>query len=722
MHPKTANKNPSNPTLHSSDLLLDPSVHGKLTKDQFQATIESRASAGDRGRDPTHLTLQKQWFVNIASFLNVRGSDVTRAMQDVDPNFSGNKEDEYRANLFLPLVMKQLARMTKSDPVLDVAPKSADPDDQFGAQVAKQLLEHFDESMNLRGKRAELALWMITCGDAFLRVDWDAAAGRELEVLLNPMSGEPEEASNVRPEMVEFARQHGFVKSRNEGDLDIEVISPFQITTPRGFTSLQAMPWIITEYDRSLDWIYDRYPKQARDIRPDDFDTSIDGQYLQRLTSLVNRHGFTMPSRGSEGNETFRVREFWHRPSKRFPKGIWGRTLRSTYLEHGPHPYHDTDIDMRRFPFMAFPVTHFQYSPAPNRFWGTSLVEHLQEPIGEYNRARSQTNKQRDRLAHPTWLAPKNAELSNLRNEYGDILEYSSVGAAPQLVPAPQISSIMVESEERALSDMRLIASQQEATQGDVPTGLRSGNAIRFLQEQDLSTLSTTFENMEDGSREIAVRQLMLTHQFMDIPRFINVTGEFAQGDAIMFKSGDLFGNMNVIVRRGSMSPRSGAEQAELITNMISSGAMNPADPREREMVFEAFGLGGHNELFYERNLDKRRAKHENAIFLRPDVDPQSGRPRPFPDVRDIDDHGAHIQEHMLFQKSDAYEALPPIRQIAFDAHVQKHQMAVAQQVQVMQAMQSQGSGGGGSQPSEKGEASPPRDRQETPGSSQGPS
>jgi hypothetical protein len=147
--------------------------------------------------------------------------------------------------------------------------------------------------------------------------------------------------------------------------------------------------------------------------------------------------------------------------------------------------------------------------------------------------------------------------------------------------------------------------------------------------------------------------------------------------------------------------------------DLIQMGALNPAmDPRDRRLVHKTMELGDSDKYFQEEDADRRRADIENQMFLKPVVDPTTQRPQPYPEVNDDDDHQAHIEGHLLFKKSDAYEALPLMRKMAFDAHLGAHKEALAMLVQT-QAMLGQvfegGGGGGGSKPKETGKPSPPK-------------
>jgi hypothetical protein len=693
-----------------------------FSKKDAMAILQARAAHSYRGRDPVHLTLQRHWFVNVAYYLGITDFENNSAFLDVDPAFfPGN--DGYRANVIQRYVRYMVSQLTSGEPSMSVTPKSPDPDDEFGAQVGEFFLAHYDDTLNFRRLRRDAAFWMVTTGNAFLRADWDAIAGREFKSYRNPYSDEEMSEEYLDDEMREMLQKMGREDRRREGMLEAEVISPFQVILPRGFRTIRDANYLIIEYERSLDWVWDHYPKEAKNINPDEKGYEDTLQYYQRLNSLVGRSGITIPSQGLAENETYRIYEMWQVPSNRFPNGLWVRGTRNTLLDHGPHPYHAAGINVHEMPWMRWPLTHLKLFQVPGRSWGMGLVEHLIGPQNDYNIGIRQSIQMRDRLALPQWIKPSSVEMDSVRNEYGDIWEYSGgMNGKPELIPAPSTSSMHIDARVRAIEDMQMISAQGEATQGQTPQGLRSGVALRALQEKEYSTIGPSIQEMEEGFEEFCTRVLTLTHKFMDVPKAIRTYGEMRSGDIAIFSGEQLFGNIQVRIRRGSMMPKSQAEAQSLMMEMLQTGAINPQDPNQMELFFKHMQIEGSQTLFSGRNADKRRARHENHMFIRPQLD-DSGQMRPFPDVRDFDDHAAHLEEHMVAMKSDAFELMPPIRQMAFEAHIQKHQQALAQQQQAallqqmqMAAMAGGGQGQGGSPPAQRGQPSQPRKRNPTPG------
>jgi hypothetical protein len=681
-----------------------------------------RASFGEMGRDPVHLTLQKHWYINVAWYLGINGVDYVEEFRDMDPNFLP-RNDGYTANLMFRMLNYQVALLTSGQPDFSVLPNTGDIDDLIGSRVAQHFLAHYDNILNFRGMRREEAEWLVTCGNAFKFADWDAMAGAKLSTVRNPYSDEV--MSQPTDEQRELAAKAGTIDERREGKLTGDILSPFQVLIPRRTRKFREANWCVLEYERSIDWIWDHYPKEAKKISPSELDTAADGQYWQRLQTLVQRTGYTLPGQGgTENGDNIRIIELWYPPSGQYPKGLWVRTTKNTVLAHGPHPYADAGIDLDRNPHMRIPVVHSKYASAPGRPWGQSLAEHLVGPQNDYNRARHQLNEQAERLGHPQWMAPSGTTFESTSDEYGEIFTYSGGSSfrEPTLINPPAISGPQADRANRNLGDMRLISAQGEAIQGEVPTGMRSGAALRALQEKDNMTISPVIQELEESWEEYGRKILTLTQHFMDIPRAIQVYGEFRAPDVEVYKGNLINDNVFVTVRRGSMMPKSKAEAMSSIMDLVQAGLINPQDQRHLRMAYKRMEFEGANSLFYEEALDERNADHENLKFLRPRM--VNGQLEPYPMPKPSDDDEAHLRKHDEFEKSPAFDRMPLDAKLAFLAHKQKHQEAIQDALMAMaaqqQAMMPPEMGAQGSAPRQPGQASQPAQRQPTPGTESG--
>lgn len=686
--------------------------------------VQGLVNIGENGRDMVTQALHRSWLINIAHFLGLQNFDIDQVgLSNFDVNLLAAAKDQFTANHIFRIVLGQVARLSASKPEMDVTPKSPDIDDQHGAKVGAHFLAHWDDVFRSRLERLNINFWTSLCGNAFVRTDFNPNGGRTRSLYRSPFDGSLLDATRLSEQerqwldsLPETAQSR---EDRKEGRLEEEVLAPFQVRVPGTYPTLDEMPWLMIEHNRSIDWLWDNYPKQAKDIRPDDAAAQYGQAYWRRLSSLASRYGFTLGN-ADLGWDNVTVRELWVPPSGRVPKGARIVATKDVLLANDPHPFAERDMRDENGDVIRFPVEHFVYAPCPGRFWGISLVEQLIGPQREYNEVRRQNIKIRDVMGTPIWLVSKRSEISSYRMETGDVWEYNDNAPKPELVPAPPASGLHETTKEAALLDLQTISAQSEASQAQVPTGVRSGIAIRALQEKDQMVIGPTVDVAEVAWGRVGQRRLLLTHAFVDTPTLIRIYGEFRQSDIAIYKGSDLNGNVFVRVRQGSMMPRSKADTQSMMLELLQLGAINPMNPKHSRMMWQAFEVGSADQLFLEEDLDRRRQKIENQMFLRPAVDRVTGQPQPFPDVQDYDDHAAHIEELMFFIKTDAFETLPIARKMAVLAHKQKHERLFAQMVQAQQAMQAMSqpaSGpGGGSSPKEPGKASQPRERQPTPG------
>lgn len=674
-----------------------------LTDQEAWDLVNSRGAQTVGGRDPVHLALERQWFTNVAYFMGMQRVEAGEIEQLFDPNWA-QVESPYIANHLVRIVMGTVSRMAAAKPQIDVLPKSTDIEDQIGAKVGDFFLKHYDDKFNFRRLRRDLGFWLTCCGNAFIETNWNPKAGKKSSFYTNPFDNSLMHPSQVGELDQQWLQEMGGFAEQAEGEIEVDLAMPFQVFTPPGYTKLEQMPWIVIEHDRSVDWLWDNYPDMAKLITPDELDSSIEAQYMRRLSSLVGRQGFSMPGRADDYSELLRIKTMWIKPSKRIPDGRKIVVSKTLVLENDKHPYRAAGLDI------DFPVVHFRYCPVPGRFWGMSLVEHLLGPQREYNRTRHQVMQMRDILSAPQWLSPRNAELGVTRAEFGDIWEFNQMTGRPELVQPPAMPPIHMEASQGAIYDMQTISAQSEASQAQVPQGVRSGVAIRALQERDLSVMGVVVDDLEDGSKKVSENLLKLTDAFVSTPQMIHVYGDFRSADVMVHKGSDIRGNTRVRVAPGSMMPKSKAEGMQNVMDLLQLGALDPmTNPKDRRVILKTMEIGDAEKYFQEEDLDARRANIENQMFLKPAVDQRTGESAPYPGVNDDDDHQVHLDQHLLFKKSDAFERLPMMRKMAFEAHLAFHKEAIAQIMQTQALMAGMEGGGGGSKPREPGKPSAPK-------------
>lgn len=692
---------------HGGVFEYDKPLKIKNEKEAFDL-VDLRHGQADHGRDPLTYAMHQIWYVSLRHYMNLRehSGDIgllTQLSRQMLPH-----DSVYAANHLLPLVSKQIARLAGVAEKFDVSPKSTDPDDIFAARLGDALLEHENEIHNWTQTKAACAFWAVTCGPAIIETDWDAHMGKLMTSYQNPLDGRSMSESEVKEggeDLMKMLQDHKGVKSKRSGETAMRVVAPFELTVPRGVSSLDQSPWIVLEREVSPEYIWERWPNKAKEIRMDDFSASTDTVLWKRLRREASRFGHSLGTSGAEASDVVTIKTLWIPPSGWCKSGYVIHALKDTLLSYDEHPYFKAGLDPREreFRHFRFPVSMAGYAPAVQRFWPMGLLEHTIGPQMQYNQSIDQIMRQRDRFGGPTWLARRDTELS----ARGDIWEYDQ--QQPTLVPPPPMGGSQIETAQIALSDMRNISSQTDAA-SDVPSGMRAGSGVTQILENDNMTMGPTLISLAGLYRDTQNRILGLNWKFAKTERLIGVYGEERQGDAIAFKGSQLNGNIFVRIDPTSMKLQSRAATMELLQMMGSVGALDPANPDHMESIHDALEFKRGQELFKGVRKQRRRARHEELLFMRL-TGAEGGAQAPWPDVNDYDNHVEHIRSHQLFLSSDTFEMWPPIKKMAFMAHIRKHEQIIAEMLLAQQGMAAQPQAGG-SPPAPVGEASQPRDAQ----------
>ena len=673
----------------------------RYTDEEALELVQRGSLSETATKDPAKRALERLWFRCVSWYIgqNTNAADALFYSHPDLADLVAEPDSSYSANHIMPLVLRQVARLSQNDGKYEALPKTPDHADKRAAKVAERIWHHFHRELDFKSVRSEVAFWAVICGTGFGLVEWDPDHGEKRRRYSNPFG----EDVPLEPEHERFLESMGEFEDVAEGDLILEAISPFQVTVPGDFTRLETMPWLILERVRSIDWLHEHYPEHASKIQPQDLNMTMSSQYWRRLASIVRNSGFAVGGLGSiVDNESVIIREFWRPPSAMVKDGARIVACNGQLLANEPHPQVSHGVNIR------FPLRMMRYALAPGRFWGVGMVEHLIGPQAEYNRAREQLSKHRDQANKAKWLADRGAELTPTPNGDGEVWEKNPNARVDAVVP-PALSQAHVLTPEMALQDMRLIASQSEVSQGQTPPNVRSGVAIRALQERDVETVGYAFEQMEAFCGNMASDALEWAARFMTLPRAIRLYGENRAGDILYFTGADMRGNTRVIVQPRSMAPRSRAAAMENVFTMVELGLINPQDPEDRRYALHTLEVGELDDTFSFIDANVRRAQEENELFFEPRFDLVTGMMKPMPDVQPHDDHQIHLREHTRAQLSDRWEQTDPAIKMYLLAHNVKHQQEMLKALLAAQQLGAGQQQNRGSPPKETGKPSPPK-------------
>ena len=554
-------------------------------------------------------------------------------------------------NKILTYVRKQQSKLLRMRPRAEVLPNSNDLSDRDAARVGTDLLQHMHRTLEGPRIARDIANWITTCGNAFVVDRWD---------------------SNVPG-----------------GEVAFEVDSPFSWYLPalsHGPSDLQDMPWAIRAKLRPITWIKDTFDFDAK---PDSF--SADQHILllmkdldQNVTGLEHVH---MPSAV--------VKEFWIKPSKKFPKGMYFVVVNNKVIHKGNFPNYGTDNK----PVYEYPVTHFRDIKIPGLFWGMATAEAAIPLQKDFNRIRSSIIEWVRTMAKGKWIAPMGSGLAAtaIDNEHGEVIYFSPKrGMQPQQARIAPLPAAVLEALKLNQQSFMDLFAQHEVTQATNKSDIRSGTMVAMLLEQDDAAHSMTYQDFEDNWAKMWKHGLMLAQKYYKNTRMIKIQGAGKIWQTKSFKGADLKGNTDVWVATGAHLPENRVARQAVIMERFKEGLYGDVtDPQVSGRVRRLLDDAIPEDIYNDVEIDQQFAENENRML-------RDGIPTP---VNDFDNHQVHIQEHERDLKSGEVQDLVrspdggPLL-TAYSQHLQQHAAKLAEQfqMQMQMMMQQQQMGGQGGQ------------------------
>jgi len=564
---------------------------------------------------------ERSWKLDLSFYRNrqwVVYDKYARRVVDWVPN---DRKPRLTANIIMPVVRIEYAKLTRSRPTYWVKATTTDRDDVAKSKIGKMFLDylwdtkHYDESF----KRA--LLWCLVCGTGFVKVYYDPTAGPVTNV-----SG----------------------KRYPLGEVLIDYCSPFELFIDPFARSLEEASWIIQARLRSPDYVKQKYGERVssdavttRGVVGED--TLFDGR------SDHYGAGNSLPS--------VLVKEYWEKPSVKYPNGRYAVIAGKKELYAGDNPYYD---------ICPIPYYAMQHIPVVDSLYGESVVSYLRQVNVMYNKIRSDVVENTSKLSSPPLKAPVNAFLEPPKFEPGEVMYYNPLVSG-------EIDQVKIEPFNQATMNilMRLwqerddISGISEVSRGVVPRGVRSAAQVAYLLEQDETRLAVTARAFESMVGHAMSAALKLARKYYTVPRIIRIVGEDRTWQTELFKARDIPADADVRVKPFSTLPKSRIQQQQELYELWDRGILQ--DP---SLLLRLSDYGTNQEIYQDIELDKSQAQREIQRML-------GGE---YAEVEDYHNHAVHIVEHNRFRKTAQYEDLDEERKELFRAHDAAHRSMLQQQ------------------------------------------
>jgi hypothetical protein len=616
---------------------------------------------------------ERQWYINLAFYFgrqNIQVLDTpggSRTFKLYTP-----PAPYYRArpvvNKIRPLLRTEMSKLTAQKPNAFIVPASGDDRDMYAANAGEQIWDSVFRSKNVHHIIRRAIFWTCVTGNGFIKTYWD--------------EDKPDYSADTT------------------GDICYEVVTPFHLFFPDlKVVDIEEQSFIIHASNRSVAELQMYYgtdiklERQSGDFLEESFTTvmGVEDEKRKKDTTLVL--------------------EMWVKPGKckEFPSGGMITVAGQSIIAYEPE-----------WPYIhkQYPFAHIRHVET-GKFYADSTITDLIPLQREYNRTRGQIIEAKNRMAKPQLAAEIGSlDPNKITSEPGQVIMYRPGFNPPMPIPLQSLPSYVLDEQDRIKMDMDEISGQHEVSRGQVPPGVTAATAISYLQEQDESKLSYTYDSIEECVEKIAFQTLTYVKQFWDTPRMVRITGEDGSFDVLAFQGSDLRDNTDIRVEAGSALPTSRAAKQAFIMDLMKMGFIDP------NKGLEVMEIGGINKIYEQIQVDVRQAQRENLkmaqvndqileehrvnalnefftgdygkfllenqlvmegpdgdlIDLYPSMNGMPPQPIELPlivPVNTWDDHRIHIERHNNYRKSQAFDNLDETQKKLFEDHVKQHVSAI---------------------------------------------
>jgi hypothetical protein len=610
-----------------------------------------------------------------------------RPPRSMDPN-----QRRYKENLILPKVTRAVAKLSQINGEFRVAPKSSDRKDRHAAKIGDLIFAHLRQTTKFQAKRRRALTWAAICGSGYLKVTWDPDKGDALRIYHRSRGDkQPTIAPYYDDELRRQKDEAGEFRDLYEGDISVEVVSPFQlhwdpIAKDEG---LDGCKWVAQVSACLVEDVKNRYGVQVEAS-----ETDRGAEYYERqiafLADGLGAGAATMAK--SEIGKRVRVIEYFERPSKsNRMEGRYILVAGDHVIRSGRNPYAATGSPL--------PFVKVDWFPMPGRFTGLSLVDQLRGPQREHNEARAHAISFRAANGHaPTFLA-KGAGVKpvQMAGIHGAIYEYNSAYPPPVFGSVPQLPPYIFELANQAQRAMNEISAQSDPANGKLPGQIRGAPGIQMMQADNNAILTPTSESMLEAVAEAGTQMLQLAGLFYDTPRVVQVIGKGGEFDVESFMGADLRGHYQLKIYGQPGSLETAESYQAKVMEMTQMGILNVADPNDRTLALKALNFGTESEIVNSKLRQESAAERALARMIE---DPMF-----FPQAMPWHDPAVYTRVLEDYMNSQEFDQVDDLAKQKISQVWQAYSQIIQQKMQAQMAMMEASKG----QPSMPGVASQPK-------------
>jgi len=558
-------------------------------------------------------SLEAQWQLNINFMMGNQYSYVA--------SNGGIREDEKRYfwqekevfNHIAPIIETRILKICSNTPSVAVVPASGDESDIESAKLSKDILNSVANRVNLINIEKTATTWSEICGTVFYKVVWNTNTGK-------------------------MVATDEFGTAIKEGDVEVEVVSPFEIFPDNlSCERIEDMKSIIHAKAVEVDqiktlWNVDVESEKVHAFTLDSAAGNLGGLgYDAHINKVSN----------VELNNHCVLIERYVKPTKNYPNGRLTIVAGGKLLFDGDLPYINDELNTRTFPFVK-QISNYM----PGSFFGVSVVDRLIPVQRAYNAVRNRKHEYFNRAVMNV-LAVEDGSIDTEELEIdglspGKVLVYRQGSKVPEIMQNPKQTVDFDAEEERLLTEFKSVSGVSDMMSDSYAqyTGM-SGVALQLLAEQDNSRLSTAIDSTKLAVKTVAKFILRLYKQYAVLPRLLKIAGDSGDIQMYYWDQNEICSD-DVVFDASSETNESLAQRRTMLMDLIKQGLMFDEDGKfshsTRKKCLDLLGFGLWEEAVDLNALHIKKAKEENLSVEKNGVE-----------LLSIDNHKIHIDEHTAY-------------------------------------------------------------------------
>ena len=559
-------------------------------------------------------SLEMQWQLNINFMMGNQYSYIASngSVREDEKQYFWQEKEVF--NQIAPIVETRISKISSSMPNVTVVPASMEESDFESAKLSKQILSSVSNRLNLVDIQKTATTWSELCGTAFYKVIWNTNSGKMVAT---------DDAGN----------------KIKEGDVQIEVVSPFEIFPDNlSCERLEDINSIIQARAVDIDQVRTEWgiDVDAEDVHAFTLDSTTNNlgglgynAHINKVANIELAHHCVLIER-------------YIRPCKNLPNGRLTVVAGGKLLFDGDLPYLNDELDGRTFPFVK-QISNYM----PGSFFGVSVVDRLIPLQRAYNAVRNRKHEYFNRTVMNV-LAVEDGSVDTDALELeglspGKVLVYRQGSKMPEIMQNPKSAIDFDAEEERLLDEFKTISGVSDMMSKSVAQYTNmSGVALELLAEQDNTRLATAIDSTQLAIKTVAKYVLRLYKQYAVLPRLLKISGAGGSVEMHYWNQNEICSD-DVVFDTSTDAMDSLVQRRTMLFDLISKGLMFDQDGKfsqtMRKKCLDLLGFGMWENTVDLCELQINHAREENLQLLK-------GEPI---SILPIDDHKLHIDQHIAF-------------------------------------------------------------------------